>query len=349
VKSLTIHSHRANHASTITTSVHTTPKESKPSEAETPQVSTPNVPEKVATTPKTETANDELHPGWDLLKTSPPPAAPKAGNPRWPRTRGPLKRTVWPKQREMKALPSESDSDGGVSFKSDSNGDPNYDVKKLMDWNGDWLPPPEQWSARKGHSSRHFGQGIEHWINGHPKECLKDMEVESSFNEGNCKEVVPKYWIISTIEQKSLGEFWKLMPTRQPSALSNVSAHPPFWERYEEDINSFFIEGIAVPDVKVDPNDPDNHLGRADLLASANQKIEGIEERKQRTRLKQIARQNRHVPETKPAGPQPPDRRIVPKSNVYFRPAQPADVEGITVSQSRIELGQTADLYLDTL
>jgi hypothetical protein len=28
---------------------------------------------------------------------------------------------------------------------------------------------------------------------------------------------------------------------------------------------------------------------------------------------------------------------------------QPADVEGITVSQSRIELGQTADLYLDTL
>jgi hypothetical protein len=315
--------------------VHTTAKNPKPSKAGTPRVSTPNVPEKVATTPETETANDESYPGWDVPKPSPPPAAPKAGNPRWPRTRGPPKKNVWPKSREMKALPSESDSDGGVTFKSDSNGDPNYDVKKLMDWNGDWLPPPEQWSARKGHSSRHFGQGIEQWINGHPNECTQKMEVEAFFEEGNCKEVVPRYWIVSTIEQKSLGEFWKLMPMRQPLALSDVSAHPPFWERYEDTSKDcFFIEGLAVSEEKVDPDDPNNHFGRADLLASATQKMEGIKARDQRQRAKQIAKQNRVVPDTKPVGPQPADRRIKLESNVYFRPVQPADIGGIAVSST---------------
>jgi hypothetical protein len=101
--------------------------------------------------------------GWDTSFPEPVQAAPKVGNLRWPRVRQPYKKTVWPKNKDMKAIPTDSSSDGGVSFNSDSGGDPNYDIKKLMDWNGDWLPPPEQWAARKGHSSRHFGQQIEKW------------------------------------------------------------------------------------------------------------------------------------------------------------------------------------------
>jgi hypothetical protein len=339
---LKLHSYRTSHASTRTNSLPTTPMDPKSSKAEAPQGHTPRTPEK-SITPETQTVNGESHPGWDTPKPSPPPAAPKAGNPRWPRTRGPAKKTVWPKQRDMKPLPSESDSDGGVSFKSDSNGDPNYDVKKLIDWNGDWLPPPEQWSARKGHTSRHFGQGIEQWINGHGEECLGDLEVKGSLTftddsctevvPGSCKEVVPKYWIVSQIEQKSLGEFWKLMPTRQPSALSDVNVQPPFWERYTEDSEGYFIDSLVVPDAEVDFDDPDNNFGGADLLASATSRIAAIEERKKLTLRRSAAKQKRTLPESKPVGPPPEDRRIVPKSNVYFRPVQPADIEGIAVSR----------------
>lgn len=66
---------------------------------------------------------------------------------------------------------SDDEEDGGIEYKSDSNGDPDYDVKKLMDWNGDWLPPPETWSARHAFTDRHFGASLEKWMNGHDPSC----------------------------------------------------------------------------------------------------------------------------------------------------------------------------------
>jgi hypothetical protein len=84
------------------------------------------------------------------------------------------KRHVWPKNRDMKPI-SDDDDEGGVEFKSDSNGDPDYDVKKLVDWNGDWIPPPETWSARHAFTDRHFGAGIEKWINGHDASCTINL------------------------------------------------------------------------------------------------------------------------------------------------------------------------------
>lgn len=115
--------------------------------------------------------------GWDEPKPDPPPQ-PKRVNPRWP-TKNIPRKTVWPKNRDMKAPPTDDgQSEGGISFKSDSNGDPDYDVKKLMDWNGDWLPPPVEWSARNSFSDRHFGAGIERWINGHDASCTIDLTDE---------------------------------------------------------------------------------------------------------------------------------------------------------------------------
>jgi hypothetical protein len=85
------------------------------------------------------------------------------------------KRHVWPKNRDMKPISDDDDEEGGVEFKSDSNGDPDYDVKKLVDWNGDWIPPPETWSARHAFTDRHFGAAIEKWINGHDKSCTTNL------------------------------------------------------------------------------------------------------------------------------------------------------------------------------
>jgi hypothetical protein len=280
-------------------------------------------------------AEDGVWTGWDAPKSDISSSAPKKENPRWPRTRAPPKKHVWVKASDIKALPSDSSSDGGVTCNSNSNGDPDYDVKKLMDWNGDWLPPPEQWSARKGHIARHLGSSIEQWINGHDEICLKAIPVEDdtlgfSPPEGDCKEVVPRYWIVSSIEQDSLGAFWKSMPTRQPAALSDVSAHPPFWERYATE-SSHYIEEISVPDALIDRTDPDNFLPGIDLLVSADVRIQRMFDQRAHAQRRTLARQRRPVREFLPPAEPLPDRRIQPKSNVYFRPVQPADVGGITV------------------
>jgi hypothetical protein len=343
---LILHSNRASHASSLTTCLPTPLQEVKPRDADAPTLKPPHSAEKVdkpseadetVQTPENGNVNNDQWSGWDTPKPDPPAAAPKTGNPRWPRVRGPPpKKTVWPKQRDMKPRSDESESDGGISCKSDSNGDPNYDVKKLTDWNGDWLPPPEEWSARKGHTSRHFGQGIEQWIDGHAKDCLAMMDITTSplFRGEAGREVVPKYWVASRIEQGSLGEFWKLMPTRQPTALSDVSAHRPFWERYEEEPLGCFIEGLAVPDAKVDQDDPENNFGGPDILIPANTRIKGIIEGRRKSHLKALAKQKRPVRVSVPVGPQSPVQRFKPLSNVYFRPVQPADIEGIAVSQT---------------
>ncbi|KAF2827862.1 hypothetical protein CC86DRAFT_289754 [Ophiobolus disseminans] len=268
---------------------------------------------------------------WDTPKPEPTPVAPKKGNPRWPRIGGAPRKTVWPKNSEMRALPSESSSDGGVKCRSNSDGDPDYDVKKLMDWNGDWLPPPEQWSARKGHTSRHFGQGIEVWINDHGDECDKEITYDATtFSDDLCKELVPRYWLHTMVEQKPLGEFWKCMPSQTPYALSDVdmSEYPPFWERYEDE-SSCFIDGHEVPDARVDPGDIENHDPHGDLLASADVRVKAILEVREGKRRRTLMKQRRPPKEFKPAMPAMEDRRIQPKSNVYFRPVQPTDVEGI--------------------
>mgnify|MGYP003624103294 CR=1 FL=1 len=233
----------------------------------------------------------------------------------------------------MKAMSTDSSSDGGIACRSDSNGDPDYDVKKLMDWNGDWLPPPEQWAARKGHINRHFGQAIEHWINGHDDDCTKNMEIGPHFNEDGSKELVPRYWIITKIEQDSLGTFWRQFPERAPAPVSDIdlTAELPYWERYEDGTSSY-LNGLIVPEASVDLSDPENHMGGFDLLICAAEKVRLIEERKTRAHARTLARQRRPLRESVPTGPPQEDRRIRPKSNVYFRPVQPADVTGIAVS-----------------
>jgi hypothetical protein len=232
-------------------------------------------------------------------------------------------------------MPTYSSSDGGVSFKSNSNGDPDYDVKKLMDWNGDWLPPPEQWSARKSHSSRQpFGQAIEQWMNGHGEQCLDPIDATSlsPTEDGPCREIVPKYWILEKIEGKSTGEFWKQMPVRAPSPLSDCDllTDLPFWDRYG-DGSKEFLDALVVPEARVDPKDPENYTAGPNSLCSAIERIEGIQKGRQYAQNRALAKQRRPLRE--PTNPLPPveDRRIRPTSNVYFRPVQPADVRGITV------------------
>lgn len=233
----------------------------------------------------------------------------------------------------MKAASNEDVSDGAIPRRFDGNGDPGYDVKKLMDWNGDWLPPPEQWLARKGLLNQDLGQSIELWMENHDDDCTKDIELGPGLNEGEHKELVPRYWIYTRIEHDSLEDFWRQFPGRAPASVGDldVEAESPFWDRYV-DSTSRYLNPLAVPDARVDDADPQNHMIGFDCLISIDEKLRLMKEIRAKSRAAAMAKRKRPLRETAPVQLPLEDRRISPKSNIYLRPVQPVDVKQIAVS-----------------
>ena len=286
--------------------------------------------------------------GWDDPIPE-PISAPSRKKENWHWPRGPKaskERHVWPKARDIpKALSCDSQSDGGVNFRSDSEGDPSYDVKKLMAWNGDWLPPPEEWAARKGFAHRHFGQTIEQWANEHSRNCTKLMDIDSPTFSGvqkadggwSNKDVVPRYWLHDLIDNAAPRKFWEELPQRAPAALSDVDImeDPPYWERWEDDQpNGCFMTTLVVPEAKIDPNDPDNELESPFAMLCTAERLARILDIKERKKRRDQARRNRPIAVLTHEGAQLLDKCLQPKANIYLRPVQPADVGGIMVSSS---------------
>lgn len=292
--------------------------------------------------------------GRDQPKAESPPITKAPGNPRWPRGPQPYKKTVWPKTKDMMYIPSSSDSDGGVSFRSNSNGDPEYDIKKLTDWNGDWLPAPETWSARKGHADRHFGAHIAQWAQAIPRECHIQVYLPpNTFTLS--KEVAPRYWLEVKIEGDNLRENWqKLVTTKSEPELvdeNDVVDYLPWWELYEDVIYeetidasdnrdqkrlthaSSYLHALPVPDARVDFED-EERPSTPYLLASTEAKVQAINKRVEAKHRKTMAKRSRPIPESKLPVQQMVDRRLRPEANICIRPIQASDVLGITVSQS---------------
>ncbi|KAJ4288552.1 hypothetical protein N0V90_011789 [Kalmusia sp. IMI 367209] len=289
--------------------------------------------------------------GWDDPKPEPPPRPKKRHNSRWPSPVRARPKHVWPKARDMKPRSTDDESDGGVGFKSDSEGDPHYDVKKLIDWNGDWLPPPESWTYRNQFQDRHFGASIEKWINGHDMSCTlnltdelatpdyqgREVEGESVFIDDKVvavktinKEIAPRSWIPSKIEGDAPQHFWRAFPDRAPTALSNIdiTENRPYWEEYPNDGNSGFINPPEQPlVVGLDPEDEDNrHPG---VGKSATEYLIEIAQKKQARNRRHEHRRNR--PDSAANFPQQPMTFVGyrPTTNVYFRPVKAADAKGI--------------------
>jgi hypothetical protein len=294
--------------------------------------------------------------GWkdceDPQLVLPAQLAPKTFNSRCP-SRGiaPPQKFVWPKSRDMKPLPSEgNESNGGVSCKSDSNGDPNYDVAKLMAWNGDWMPPPVEWSARHRFSDRHFGASIEKWINTHDPSCTFEWH-EDVFNspdfrgikvigehitiEGEVvdkvitKDLVPRTWVPVKIEGDAPQQFWRALPSRAPPALSDVDLNEqePYWCAYPEDPKNCFLTPLEAPPAPMDPEDAENNHPKASV--SAMEALAFFIQRKAKRTRKSEDRRSRPIPPG-PIYQGPP--KLYPTANIYLRPVCAADAAGIRVS-----------------
>lgn len=200
------------------------------------------------------------------------------------------------------------------------------------------MPVDPDWAARRGFSDRHFGPGIEMWINGHNDICTKsiDVAIMPDFIEGK-KDLVPPYWAEVRVEDMTLRDLWKEMPNRSPDTLSDIDVHehPPWWDRFDAP-GTCFVNPLLVPDASVDVDDHENYppsIGVNAAMASANEKVEAVRQSRIRKEQRRLARQNRPVTAPILHMGVTVDRRLKSDLNMYIRPVQAADTKGITVSQ----------------
>ncbi|KAH6644701.1 hypothetical protein C7974DRAFT_408362 [Boeremia exigua] len=276
--------------------------------------------------------------GWG--KPDPTWSSPQWDNQRW--SAPPRGKHVWLKSRDIpKRLSTHSsDSDGGAPCRSDSDGDPTYDVKKLMAWNGTWLPPPEEWAARKGYTARHFEDVIEKWADGISRNCTNVMSINTpefagiKQADGKClnKDLVPRYWLHDSVDDTALRKFWHEFPQRAPAPLSNIdiTIDPPYWDRWEDKHPGHcFMTALANPDAFIDLDNAENELHHPFAMMSTEDRLARLDEQKKIAKRRQEERRNRPVAAPVYEAPQVPDMRLKPKANMYIRPVQPADVGGI--------------------
>jgi hypothetical protein len=245
-------------------------------------------------------------------------------------------KTYWPKNSEMKAQPAENESDGGVSFKSNSNGDPNYDVKKLMDWNGNWMPPPEVWTGRNTFRDRHFGESIEGWMEraeaSGTSKLIMQINPADFLADIGC-DLVPRDWIPTQIEGDAPQQFWRSLPSRAPSPVDDgdFDELKPWWESYANPATEY-LSPFKVPDTLIDPEDEDNKK-RVCMPLTSQSAVNKMKAKQEADYRKTMARRNRPIVVSKPGNvPAPPDLSLKPTANIYLRPAQPADIPKLTVS-----------------
>ncbi|KAF2261814.1 hypothetical protein CC78DRAFT_583333 [Lojkania enalia] len=250
--------------------------------------------------------------------------------PRWPKSLGPRpKKLPWPKNRDMRPQPTDSNSDGGVTFKSESNGDPDYDIKKLVDWNGDWLPAPVEWQGRKCFTDRHFGDHIEAWIH----QCDKNgnEQINTGFAEflaNKNSDLAPTSWIPAQIEGNAPQQFWNTFSSCAPEPLNESDlGELPWWETYiNEDI--WLLPTLEVPDAQLDLSNEENH--HPGVAVSSGEAVRRKAAAAAARARKLQAKRNKPTPVAYPPDyEEPSNRSLKPTENIYLRPVRPSDISQV--------------------
>jgi len=259
----------------------------------------------------------------------------------------------------MKPLPaSENEDNGGIKCWSQSNGDSGYDVKKLLDWEGNWLPPPEDWAERNRHTSRNWAKDMDNFITTN-SDLLQPIKIEEpAFSGrktvGGCEapyvpgetipgrfeynEIVPRYWLEPRVEQKTLLQYWSDLLRNSPEHLHPTHNEPriPWWDRFQGK-DSCYVVPLPAPKARANLED-EEYPAKPDDLVCIDEKLKTMMQKRQAKYDKMMAKRNRPVPGTSVLGPPVEDRSLRPSANFYVRPVQPSDIEGITVSISPIAL-----------
>lgn len=258
------------------------------------------------------------------------------GNRGW--AKRPPRKTQWIKQRDLKPVPidEEDEEDGGFEIESNSHGDPDYDIRKLVDWNGDWLPPPLEWENRGSFTDRKFGDRMEAWITQTDKyNTIRVKTDHPDFLNEVTGDIAPHHWVPTNIEGDSPQQFWRTYLSRAPVPHDEGDLdEQPWWEKYKAR-NSCFLVPLKVPEAHPNPQDEDYHLFKKHLPAiEAIQKMHNDRMEKHRKiiekRRKKAAKAATRVTVDEHIHYEEEDRKLYPTARIYIRPAYLQDVGQIT-------------------
>jgi L-amino acid N-acyltransferase YncA len=225
-------------------------------------------------------------------------------------------------------------SESVESYKSESDGDPDHDIRKLTDWEGKWLPAPVEWEGRRGFSDKNSYQTIDAWVTRTVKACRDIIDVTAAeFKAHENGDIAPRSWIPLAIEAESPQGFWRTLQSRAPAALSDIGPEEmPWWEKYISPLGDHMAH-INQPHSIMERQDPgyapcqrdDGSVGASKRhLQIKNQKYEKAAEKRKR-QMEASAEAIATYGEI----PEPPDTRLKPTANIFVRPANVTDMDQV--------------------
>jgi hypothetical protein len=253
----------------------------------------------------------------------------------------PHQKTIWPKNRDMKAQPVDDDeSDGGVPCEKSGTGT-EYDVRQLMDWNGGWLPASVEWAARKPFMHNNLTTHIDQWAEKvwqayNPKNENGTFTYHHGFvpissppyTEPGCKkgeeawtkggDIALQQWIPIQIDGESPQQFWRSYPAQAPPPQSDIdlTESRPWWEEFTGQ-DHCQLPKLNVPNSPLDPSEADNRLPGRSMTANEAIRRKAYAEKKKHDR--QMEKRHGALNQTPPELVMP-DTTLKPTANIYLRP-----------------------------
>lgn len=268
-----------------------------------------------------------------------------------------IRRAKWPTHRNLSTV-------GGGSVKGTAT--PGY---SLMDYDGSWAPPPEDWDTRPAFDDHQATELVSGWldtIDTDPRPLRKAFTYDADTHnfctdvlasDGSTKryhfvsaiasdsiigDIVPRSWIPKNIEAlNDLQSFWQYHKSMAPTPLDDVDlvGAKPWWEMYPSPNATFHLTPQQPEHKGIDITD-ENANQRRDRLqdtGSSGAVQRWLTRRANKRRAKRQSPPRSRVTDLKPVDsflkedPVPEAcLPLTPQVNLYIRSAQKGDVLPIT-------------------
>ncbi|KAH7044634.1 hypothetical protein B0J12DRAFT_184428 [Macrophomina phaseolina] len=223
-------------------------------------------------------------------------------------------------------------SDGSdAGFNSNPGGDPQHDIRKLVDWQGNWLPGPTDWEFRRSYRHHGFNEEMMRFVyDSIDKEAAVDIYNEPTFLQHPNGEVAPRVWASLNVEGMSLQQWWN---NHVGTSLADPDSRA--WWRAYHSLDSSLLIPHDVPQVALDPQDHEGQIlhlydhgsGKAcEKLVEEKNKRRAARE-KRRAMEREFAAAMATAPSIKLEPSTSP--KIRPTISLYLRPALAADAHQI--------------------
>ncbi|KAF2756899.1 hypothetical protein EJ05DRAFT_46655 [Pseudovirgaria hyperparasitica] len=249
----------------------------------------------------------------------------------WPKN--PRPRVKTPDSNAWGSGDWEKPNPGGVEIEVHGGQDPDYDIRQLTDWNGDWLPAPVEWENRRGF--RHRGGNFSQWMHTWGTDHANNHKVAVIPLYPHDGPVVHPDWFPKVIDEQSPQTFWDSFCRSAPEPTWEEDlAWKPWWLTI---IDGIFIPTPEQPSDKMSPEEELDYAqnntfglhsdGAAEWYAT-KEKLKHIEKKKKRAEMKEKRKESMELLKTYQI--QVPDRSIKPELNIYLRPMKASDIPQVT-------------------